>query len=271
MDNYLPDSFAVVKDEDIKHRIKRIKTYDDYVMIYLDEEKIMISLEAYFRYNISKQKGLDDNLYDLLKKDESVLKAYRGCLRKISLKDMSEKMIGKYLDRYELDHDDKQDIIEKLKQYGFIDDEKYALSAANHYDGLNYSTKMVRLKLKEDGILEDIINKTVVSDYEKEYRKAMKVADKILSGSRNRSFKAKKQHVLNKLMNSGFTYEISKNVVDNTDISSENEIELLKKEYLKTKKRYERKYSDYQLREKVYSSLIAKGFNYEDIKKVVED
>ena len=77
--------------------------------------------------------------------------------------------------------------------------------------------------------------------------------------------------MLNKLMNSGFTYEISKSVVDNTDISSENEIELLKKEYLKTKKRYERKYSDYQLREKVYSSLIAKGFNYEDIKKVVED
>ena len=85
--------------KNIKYEIKKIKTYDDYVFIYLDEDKIQVSIDDYFKYNLSKIKGLDENLYNQLKSDETNLKAYRSCLRKLSIKDdptilSFEQMLG---------------------------------------------------------------------------------------------------------------------------------------------------------------------------------
>ena len=78
------DNNKISEDREIKYEIKKIKATEDYVLIFLEDEKIMISLENYFRYDVKNLKGLDEELYKLFKQDEKLLKAYRGCLRKIS-------------------------------------------------------------------------------------------------------------------------------------------------------------------------------------------
>ena len=104
----------------------------------------------------------------------------------------------------------------------------------------------------------------------REIEKAKNIADRYSKTIRNKSLAGKKQSILNRLVSSGYSYEISKNIVNELDLSRDNEIELLKKEYLKAKNKYGKKYSDYELKQRIYGSLLNKGFSSDDIKKVME-
>lgn len=255
---------------EIKYPIKKLKTGQDYVMIYLEEDKIMIPIETYFKYDLKNLKGLDDKLYNQFKEEEILLKAYRSCLRKLSSKDYTVKQIKDYLYKNELNKNDVDEIIDKLKTYNLLDDEKYCITKSNYYNNANNSFRQIRQKLLKDGISEELLDRYVREDYTKEYDKALNIATKYDKTIKNRSLRAKKQNIINKLVSSGFSLETSKNVLDELNISSDNEIELLRKEYNKAVNKYSKKYEDYELRQKVFAALLSKGFNTDDIKKILE-
>ncbi|MBR5755305.1 MAG: RecX family transcriptional regulator, partial [Erysipelotrichaceae bacterium] len=100
--------------------------------------------------------------------------------------------------------------------------------------------------------------------------KASKLAEKYAGTIANKSRMAKKQAILNKLVSAGYSYEMSRSAVNELDINVDNEIELLKKEYEKARNRYEKKYSGYERRQKIYASLMNKGFSSEDINRIME-
>ena len=262
------DANKIEESSDIKYEIRKIKATEDYVLLFLDDEKIMISLENYFRYNVKDLKGLDDKLYYLFKHDETLLKAYRGCLRKISGKDHTVKQIREYLHRFELNGSEIDELVKRLMEYGLLDDEKYCISKINYYNGSNLSNRQIRTRLNKDGVDEEIINRylTGTGDYEK----ALKQAEK-LSRNKNRSTNGLKQSILLKLTGNGFSYDIAKKAVDSLNINNENELELLKKEYLKAYNRYARKYEDHDLKNHVYAYLLGKGFKSEDINEVSKE
>ncbi|MBP5280472.1 MAG: RecX family transcriptional regulator, partial [Erysipelotrichaceae bacterium] len=103
-----------------------------------------------------------------------------------------------------------------------------------------------------------------------EYDKALKLAQKY-SKDKNKSLKALNQNILVKLTGNGFSYENARKAVDSLDISNENELELLSKEYFKALKKYEKKYEDYDLRNHIYAYLLNKGFKSDDIRQVMEE
>ncbi|MBR2533476.1 MAG: RecX family transcriptional regulator [Erysipelotrichaceae bacterium] len=253
-----------------KHPISKIKIREDYVMLFLEEDKIMIPIESYFSYGLKDLKGLDDDLLNRLRNEEAYLKAYRSCLRKLSVKDYTVKQIKDHLGKMDLDDERRKEIIDKLISYGMLDDEKYAQNKIAYYDRSNLSTRQIREKLKKDGINEEIINSYLFKDEFREIEKAKNIADRYSKTIRNKSLAGKKQSILNRLVSSGYSYEISKNIVNELDLSRDNEIELLKKEYLKAKNKYGKKYSDYELKQRIYGSLLNKGFSSDDIKKVME-
>ena len=82
---------------DAVYPIKKIRIDEDSVLLYLEDEKIRISDEAYFSYGIKNLKGLDEELYQKLKDDETLFKAYKSCLRKLSMKDHTVKQIRDFL------------------------------------------------------------------------------------------------------------------------------------------------------------------------------
>ena len=267
LEDFLSEN-SIKTDKEIKYEIKKIKATEDYVMIFMEDEKIMISLEDYFKYGVKDLKGLDEELYEQFKQSEKLLKAYRGCLRKISTKDHTVKQIREYLYRYELNKPDIDSLIKRLKEYGFLDDEKYCTGKINYYQNSLYSLKQIRMKLLKDGISEELIDRHLSS--ENEYDKALKLAQKY-SKDKNKSLKALKQNILVKLTGNGFSYENARKAVDSLDISNENELELLSKEYFKALKKYEKKYEDYDLRNHIYAYLLNKGFKSDDIRQVMEE
>jgi len=48
------------ENKDLQYPIKKLKIYEDYVMLYLEEEKIQLSVDSYFEHKIKDLKGLDE-------------------------------------------------------------------------------------------------------------------------------------------------------------------------------------------------------------------
>ena len=76
-----------------------------------------------------------------------------------------------------------EDVIEELKQIGYIDDEKYVLRAINEFMALNtLSIKEIKYKLMSKGVKSNIIDDYISNNYDTllEYEKssAKKIAIK---------------------------------------------------------------------------------------------
>jgi SOS response regulatory protein OraA/RecX len=261
----------VAEEKEIRYPIRKIKAYDSYVMVLLDDDKIQISDEAYFRYKIKDLRGLDEELYKTLKDEERLLKAYRGVLRKISSKDQTVKQIDDYLLKKQLNKSERGQIIDKLIDYGLLDDEKYTANRISSLEHAMYSERQIRQKLKNEGISEQLITEHLKKDDGKEFEKARVLAAKYQRSIRNKTAKMKRQAILSRLAGQGYSYEIASKAADALDLQDENEVELINKEYLKAKRRYEKKYEGYDLKNHIVSYLLSRGFDYENITKVTEE
>ena len=252
----------------IKYTITKIKEKENCVIFFLDNnEKITVSIENYFKYK--DLKGFDETIYSSLKDEEKILLAYNGSLRKLSIKDHSEKQIKDYLFKnYDLSYQEVISIINKLIKYDLINDDRFCQSRINYLSS-SYSYKQIKAKLIKDGINDELINKYLVVDEENEEAKALKIANKYLSTIKNKSVNLTKHSILSKLIQNGYSVDISKKVTNSLIINGDNELEILNKEYNKALNKYSKKYSDYELRNKIYSYLLSKGFNGDDIKEVI--
>lgn len=259
--------------DEIKYKITKRKEKEDCVIIYLDtNEKICIDVDNYFKYNLNSLKGLDDNLLKILKNEEILYLAYKSALRKLSIKDYSIKQIKDFLiNNKKIDISNSEIIINKLINYGLLDDDKYCFNRINYLNNELYSYKQIKTKLIKDGIKEELIEKYLLYDNELEYSKAIKLVNKYNRIIKNKSINATKQALITKLCNAGFSYDISKNALSTININDDNEIILLKKEFDKAIKKYSKKYSDYDLKNHIYKYLLNKGFKSEDIKEVMEE
>lgn len=267
--------FELDKNENINidYKITKIKESNNYIVLYLDNnEKLYVSIEAYFKHNLANLKGFDNKTYELLKKEENLILGYNAVLKKLSVKDHSIKQIKDFLYlKRKLNSDEVNKIIDKLIQYNLLDDEKYCIERINYLNEQLFSIKQIKNKLKNEGISNELIEKYIVSDSNKEYEKINKLVNKYLNTIKNKSLNAKKQLILNKVVNLGFNYDDVKMAIDSLNIKVDNEYELLKKEYLKIKNKYQRKYESYDLKYRISGYLMNKGFKLEDINKVMEE
>ena len=267
--------FELDKNENINidYKISKIKESNNYIVLYLDnDEKLYVSIEAYFKHNLANLKGFDNKTYELLKKEENLILGYNAVLKKLSIKDHSIKQIKDFLYlKRKLNSDEVNKIIDKLIQYNLLDDEKYCIERINYLNEQLFSIKQIKNKLKNEGISNESIEKYIVSDSNKEYEKINKLVNKYLNTIKNKSLNAKKQLILNKVVNLGFNYDDVKMAIDSLNIKVDNEYELLKKEYLKIKNKYQRKYESYDLKYRISGYLMNKGFKLEDINKVMEE
>lgn len=258
---------------DVKYKIVKVKQLQDSVIIYLDnKEKIYLSIESYFNYSISSQKGLDDDLYLKLKQEERLFLAYRGTLRKLSAKDFTIKQIKDYLIiKKELNHNEANIVINRLIEYGLLDDDKYCQNRVTYLNKQLLSTKQIVIKLKKEGLSLELIEKYVINNIEDEYLKADKLAKKYSTTIKNKSENAIKQNILSKIVNAGYSYDVAKDVVDSLKLEVDNEDELLKKEYIKAYNKYSKKYDDYNLKNHIYAYLLNKGFKTDSIRNIMEE
>lgn len=160
-------------------RISKIevqKNHKDRVSIFVDDEYYAsMYLDTAVKYGIEKDKEIDEDQFKklLLESDQNlaVSKAVKYLDTALkTTKQIREYLIKKGYDKIVIDH-----VIEKLKEYKFIDDQAFAEAYVRTYQN-KYGKVMLKNKLFEKGVPKNIIEEILF-----EYESQEEIIDNLLS------------------------------------------------------------------------------------------
>lgn len=262
------------------YEIDRIRSKNDYIQLYLvspknEDIKILVSLDTYFNSGYRKGMKLTQSEIDVLLSEEEEVKVYQSCLRKLAIKDRTRKEMYDWITQNTtLEIDAVNRVIEKLEEHHFIDDLRYAKSAVFTMKmTLVGEIKIIR-NLKKKGIAIEMIEEVLrSSDNSDEFENALKWAVKVQFTIKDKSVKMKKKLIQQKLFLQGYSVDIIEKVMTDLNFVDDerSEIDTLRKIATKAKKRYEKKYTGFKLRNTVYRYCASMGFDAEDIYAVLDE
>lgn len=233
-----------------------------YKVFLSNGSSIVLHENIIIKYNLLISKKIEEDMYDIIIKDNNNYLLYDMVLKYINTKMRCEFEIITYLKKKNIDDNLINLIINKLKEEGFIDDRKYIKSyisdkvRLNHY-GLNkIRNELISLKIDKNMIDEEIENydKSDVSN------NLLKLIEKKLKSNKNYAGDVLRQRILLEFTNKGYSREEILEILSDKDLSNNH---LYEKEYKKLYDKYSKKYSGYELECFINQKLYQKG-----IKKV---
>lgn len=225
-------------------------------------DTIVFYEDQIIEYRIFKDKEYTLEEWEKIKKASEIGNVFNKALNYISFKMRTSKEVERYLKEQALSDETIQEILKKLENYHFIDDEKYAKlfveSSVRNAKGKNY----VRNTLREKGVKDNIISDALINYNEDEvFEIILTKMRKEASKKTNDSVKRKKEKMVNKLLRDGFDASFIKKIMEEIEFSNEDK-ELLLRDYEKVSNKTEDK-------NKIIAKLLSKGYNYSDIKELV--
>ncbi len=228
--------------------------------IELDEDTII-------QYGVFKDKVFTTEEFEqiILKglENKSLLKA----LNYISYQVRSEKEVIDYLKNNQLPSQIIESIIQKLKQLGYLNDERFA------YDIFEYESKVklqgpfyIENKLYKKGINKDLVN-AVIQSYtiDLQIENIQLIINKEINKLSKYPVRKQKQLLCNKLIQRGYESSIVFEQVNHLNLVDESD-ESLQKDLRKLLKKYEQKnLSTQELKSKIIVNLLNKGYEYANI------
>lgn len=226
--------------------------------------------EVYPNFYLYLGKEVSKKEYNQIKEYNNVASLMKYALRIRSKAIYSEYQMREKLYKKEASKKEVDKVIKSLKQYDLIDDKAYALDLVEYYNSLNYGENKIKKKLSDKGIFDEYISKISFSRTS-ENQKAKKLLPKLEKKYSKYNDSQKKSHIYNAYIQEGFDVDIARtysNMISKSSLKEENE--KLEKEFEKVYVRLSRKYQKKELKQKVITSLLAKGYKLNDIMKIVE-
>lgn len=254
----------IIKIESIK-KLKKPGMYE----LITNVDKLTVSDDIIVKYNLSKDLELTADEYKMIKKDNDKSNIFFKVLNYISYQMRSENEIYLYLEKYDISKKDSTDIVKRLKDLKFIDDDILADGILDSIIRNNKGPNAFKDKLWERKLKVDI-NK-YLEKYDKDIES--EVIDKVISKNFDKKktlpITKQKNSLYSKLMRDGFSSELIERKINKIEFIDESS-KTLDKEIDKLIKKYD-KYSGYELQKKIVSSLMQKGYNYHDINKKLSE
>lgn len=264
----------LIKNDYKDLKVEKLTLKDNYVKVSLidlnDKYNLSISIDDYYDLKIKKDDYISYEKYDELKKKESILLAYRSAIRRIGIKDYTIKGLSKALkDKYVLSENELKKLINKLIELDYLNDERFTKSRINSLIDQGHSKRMIYQKLINEGINSKMIDKYYPNDLKLEIDNIERKVNKLFRTIKNKSIGAKKSAIYTKLVSAGFDSNLVKESIEKLDFKEDYKLEdeKLEKEFLKAINKYSKKYESYELKNRLYTYLMSKGFRSEDINK----
>lgn len=265
--------YQAINDFEDAYEVIKIKTLDDYVRIYVQNDKedqpqkLLIDLDDYFTYKIRLHTMLDRYTVAHFQKKEIVLEAYRGAIRKLRMRDYTRKEMGTWLHRQPgLSVEDVESILSELEEKGYINDALYMQQKIEKMQFSLSGKGNIRRTLINKGLpAEDVDQALSMLDDEEERLRALKMAEKLMATIKDKSRKMKKQTIVQKLISLGFDSDIARSTSERLNFEEEDDSEALNKTIAKAIRSNSRKLSGQPLKNKVLVYCMQKGFLNEDI------
>lgn len=273
--------------EKIITKIEVQKRNKNRVNVFLNEEfAFSCSAELIYYHNLKKNQKINTDLFEEIIREDNYLKAKNSALRVIEKsykteREMFEKLVG-------LGYDEKTSarVMKFLKEYSFVDDNKYADMFIKG-KSLLWGKSKIKYMLLKKGVSEEIVENGLNEiAHDMEVTSATKLAQKrynIIIKSESNIYKIYKK-LGDYLASRGYEYIIINNVlnklikVDTEDINNRDELrednymEMLKE---LAEKRYKIVIKSEKDKSKLYRKLgqylMRRGYKWEDIKSVLKD
>lgn len=181
--------------------------------VFVDEE-YSFSLDELQLVELGLKRGqeLDEESLKKYKEVSNFGKNYLRALDLISRRIRSEKEIRDYAFRKKWSNENTEKVIERLYQYNYLDDEKFAKSFVESRSSRAISVKKLKIDLFQKGISQSIIEK-VLSENESfdENESIRKLIEK------KRTYYNDDKKLIKYLMSKGFLYDDIKRCMNETD------------------------------------------------------
>lgn len=188
-------------------KIKRIGNTSRF-HVYADEQFAGIFLdEILVTYKFAVGKDFDNKEFQKIKAENDVRVCFDMAASYVEKYNTSQKGIKDYLKKKGFDEKTIKNALAKLKEYGLVDDEKFAKNYAESISS-HAGKRVVAQKLRAKGVSSEIIDDIIENiDEDAEIEKAVMLANKFV---KNRQKDAKiKQKCLAHLIYKGYDYSVA--------------------------------------------------------------
>ena len=260
--------FDIIKLGDIM-KIDKIKKLNSgkYKIELENKEKIITYDEVILNNNLLYKKDTDSEILNKINVETKYYNIYNKVIKYIGIKLRSEKEINNYLSKQNVIKEDKEKIVDDLKQIDFINDKTFTKAYID--DRLNFSNEglnKIKRDLLEHNIDEEIIDEEINKiDVEIVKEKLNKYINKKVKLNKKNSFYIFKQKMINELNNLGYDYDDIISSLDNVNMSN-NAID---KNYDILFNKLKMKYEGNELYFKIKQKLYQKGFNRDEIEDCI--
>ena len=239
---------------------------NDVSIIFDDGTKIKISNNTFAHFYLYKGKKLEISEIEEIKQENELSKIKNYVLGLFAKKMYSEEEIKGKLKAKKCTKKVIERIITYLKEYHFINDDKYVTFLLEEYEMKNYGKRKIIANLKQKGISDLSISK-INFDEEQELLKAKIVIKGYCLSNANKSYRSLKENGYAYLMNKGFESEITQKALKDIDdyVNKEDDRDILLKSLEKYVIIHQVDLLNPDQKNKLIKRYLAKGFDYNDI------
>ncbi len=257
-------------------KIARQKNNPERYNIYLNEEYAFPVDEAILiQFGLTKGKVLEEFDIQEIAYEDEIRKAFNKGLNYLSYQMRSEHEVKKKLSSLEFGEAVILEAIQKLKSYGFLNDESYSKALLNTKKAtMKKVPRAIRQDLMKKGIdksLQDEVLETF--SHEEQVKLATQLAEKVIRSEKKKTPSQINTKIQDFLMRKGYSFTIVDEVLGQIEIEqAEDEWQaLLDAQGEKVWKKYAAKYTGYELKMKTKQALYQKGFPVEIIDRFIEE
>lgn len=188
-------------------KIKRIGNTNRF-HVYVDEKWSGVFLDEILAvYHLKTDKEIEDEEFKKIKVENDEKVAFDMAATYLEKYVVSEKGLKDYLKKKGFDFSVIQKTVQKLNEYGFVDDEKFA---KNYFESLSNSKgkRAIAQKLKQKGVSAEIVENLLENvDDEAELEKAKTLAEKFVKNRQNEP--KLQQKCIAHLIYKGYDYNVA--------------------------------------------------------------
>lgn len=192
-------------------KIKRIGNTNRY-NLYIDDKYCGIFLDEILAiYKLKTNQELNETQFDAIKEENDEKVSFEMAISYLEKYIVSEKGLKDYLKKKGFSIQTIEKSLQKLHDYGFVNDEKFA---KNYFESLSSKNgrRVIANKLKQKGVSNEIVERLLDNvDEEQEILKAKMLAEKFVK-NRDNSPKTK-QKCLAHLIYKGYDYSVAQTVI----------------------------------------------------------
>ena len=237
------------------------------------EETIVLSVDDFYAFHLHSGDEIGPDLLKEIKAAAEKSAIFAKCLNKLAAHDRSVKEMEDWLkDKAGASKELRNEIIAKLEQLGYLDDERYCHEQVSAMKSSLKGERAVLDSLRKKGIDEKMIRQ-VLDEYDDEEENAFRYGEKVLKGAQKGSLQKAKRDVANKLRLRGYDNELARKVAEQLDYSSLGDAQKdnVRNALAKAYKRYGRKYSGYELHSRLYRYGLQQGYSSETVNAVLNE